>query len=96
MAAAIFDRLGLRNNGLKGRRIDLDRLIGSALRHRWMNEQAMARLRAEIIANREAERGASDQARPKLVAAIRRKQDQVSRIVNAIADAGHHPGRSQN
>ena len=50
----------------------------------------MARLRAEVIADREAALGASDQARAKLVAAVKRKEDQVTRIVNAIADAGHN------
>ncbi len=35
--------------------------------------------------------GRSDETRKKLVAAIQRKQDQVSHIVNAITDAGHSP-----
>ncbi len=44
---------GTCSNGLKVKRADLERLIGDAIRHRWMNEDAMARLRAEVIAERE-------------------------------------------
>ncbi len=82
---------GTCSNGLKVKRADLERLIGDAIRHRWMNEDAMARLRAEVIAERERLLGSTDETRAKLGAAIQRKQDQVSRIVNAITDAGHNP-----
>ena len=85
-----FRSKGTCSNDLRVRRADLERLVGDAIRHRWMNEDAMARLRAEVIADREAALGASDQARAKLVAAVKRKEDQVTRIVNAIADAGHN------
>ncbi len=78
-------------NGLKVKRADLERLIGDAFRHRWVNGDAMARLRAEVIAERKRLIGLSDETRAKLGAAIQRKQDQVSRIGNAIFDAGHKP-----
>ncbi|MCW6513239.1 zinc ribbon domain-containing protein, partial [Lichenifustis flavocetrariae] len=78
-------------NGLKVKRADLERLIGDAIRHRWMNEDAMARLRAEVIAERERISGSSNETRTKLVATIKRKGDQVNRIVNAITEAGHNP-----
>ncbi len=48
-------------------------------------------LRAEVIADSARLSGRSDETRKKLVAAIQRKQDQVSHIVNAITDAGHSP-----
>ena len=51
----------------------------------------MARLRAEVIAERDSLLGSSEETRAKLGAAIQRKQDQVARIVNAITDAGHNP-----
>ena len=86
-----FRSKGTCSNSLRVRRADLERLIGDAIRHRWMNEDAMARLRAEVIAEREASLGASDQARARLVAGVKRKEDGVTRIVNAIADAGHNP-----
>ncbi len=82
---------GTCSNDMRVKRADLERLIGDAIRHRWMNEEAMARLRAEVIEERERLSGPSDQARVKLCAAIQRKQNQVARIVNAITDAGHNP-----
>ena len=85
-----FRSKGTCSNSLKVKRADLERLVGDAIRHRWMNEDAMTRLRAEVIAEREASLGASDKARTKLVATMKRKEDQVTRIVNAIADAGHN------
>ncbi|MCW6512912.1 recombinase family protein [Lichenifustis flavocetrariae] len=78
-------------NVLKVKRADLERLIGNAIRHRWMNEDAMARLRADLLNEREKAVGVSDEIRGKLVSAIKRKHEQVTRIVNAIADAGHNP-----
>ena len=50
----------------------------------------MTRLRAAVIEERERLSGSSDETWAKLGAAIQRKHDQVSRIVNAITDAGHN------
>lgn len=86
-----FRSKGTCRNDLRVRRTDLERLVGDAIRHRWMNEDAMKRLRAEIIAEREVSLGASDQARTKLVATMKRKEDRVTRIVNAVAEADHNP-----
>ena len=86
-----FRSKGTCSNSLKVKRADLERLIGDAIRHRWMNEEAMARLRAEVIAEREQMLGSSGETRTKLGALIQRKEDQVSRIVNAISEAGHNP-----
>ena len=82
---------GTCSNGLKVKRVDLERLVGDAIRHRWMNEDAMARLRAEVIEERERLLGSSEETRVTLTAAIKQKQAQVNRVVNAITDAGHNP-----
>ena len=55
-----------------------------------MNEEALARIRAEAIAQREEMRGSSDDARAKLKAAIKRTEAQTSRVVDAIVDTGHN------
>ena len=86
-----FRSKGTCSNDLRVKRADLERLIGDAIRHRWMNEDAMARLRAEMIEERERLSGASDEARANLTAAMKKKQAQVDRVINAIADAGHNP-----
>jgi len=51
---------GTCGNDLKVKRADLERIVGDAIRRRWMNEEAMARLRAEVIAEREKARGSTD------------------------------------
>ena len=71
-----FRSKGTCSNDLRVRRADLERLVGDAIRHRWMNEDAMARLRAEMIEERERLLGSSDETRAKLGVAIQRKQDQ--------------------
>ena len=44
-----------------------------------------------MLNEREKPIGVSDETRVKLVSTIKRKQEQVTRIVTAIADAGHNP-----
>ena len=81
---------GTCSNSLKIKRGELERLIGDAIRHRWMNEDAMTRLRAEVVAERQKAMGSSDERKAKLRSALGRKEDQVTRVVNAIVDAGHN------
>ncbi len=73
------------------KRADLERLVGDAIRHQWMNEAALARIRAEAIAHRQEVLASSDGETTKLQAALKRTEAQSARIVNAIVDAGHNP-----
>ena len=43
-----FRSKGTCSNNLKVKRADLERLVGDAIRHRWMNEDAMVRLRVRF------------------------------------------------
>jgi len=72
------------------KRADLERAVGDTIRDRWMNEEAMARLRAEAIAEREKMLGSTDGARANLKTSLKRTEVQIKRIVDAIADTGHN------
>ena len=50
----------------------------------------MARLRAEVIAEREKTRGSADGAGATLKAAIKRSEAQTLRVVDAIVATGHN------
>src|SRR5208283_318014 len=56
-----------------------------------MNEAALARIRAEAIADRQKALASSDGETAKLKAALKRTEAQTARIVSAIVDAGHNP-----
>ena len=73
------------------KRADLERTVGDAIRHEWLNEATLQSMRAELIAEREKALGSSDGDKAKLKAALGRVESQSARIASAIADAGHNP-----
>ena len=62
------------------KRADLERIIGDAIRSQWINEAALERIRAQILADREKALTSSDEERAKLKTALKRNQAQSARI----------------
>ena len=71
------------------RRADLEKTVGDAIRHEWLNEATLQQMRAELIAEREKALGSSDGDKARLKAAISRVESQSARIASAIAEPGH-------
>ena len=86
-----FRSKGICSHSDRIKRADLEKTVGDAIRHQWLNEATLQQMRAELIAEREKALGSSDGDKAKLKAALGRVESQSARIASAIADAGHNP-----
>ena len=80
---------GTCKNKLKVKRADLERAVGDAIRHRWINEDAIIHVRAEAIRERELALAELGDAGAKIKQSLKNLEIQQNRIVDAIAAGGH-------
>ena len=70
-------------------RSDLERVIGSGIRHRWFDEAFVKRATAGLIAQWQEDSSASQTELAQLEGALKQTKQKIDRITLAIADEGH-------